>query len=102
VIEWRNHCNAASIFEPLTTIEAQGNHHGLLTAPDGWKPGDRIDVGDLYLRTITPAEQARALRFPAEHVISAPTNKLQTLMAGNAHAVNVAHWIARRLREVLG
>jgi DNA (cytosine-5)-methyltransferase 1 len=101
VIEWRNHCDAASIHEPLTTIEAQGNHHGLLSAPHGWQPGDRIEVGDLHLRTISPTEQARALRFPAGHVMSGRTNTENTLMAGNAVAVNVAHWIAARLRPVL-
>jgi DNA (cytosine-5)-methyltransferase 1 len=101
VLEWRKHCWGASIHEPLTTIEAQGNHHGLLTAPPDWQPGDRIEVGDLHLRTIRASEQARALRFPDHHVMSGGTTKLNTLMAGNAVAVNVAHWLATRIRDVL-
>src|SRR6185503_15932914 len=64
VIEWKNHADVCSIHQPLTTIAAQGNHDGLVTAPDGWRPGMRLDVRDLHLRTITPAEQARGMRFP--------------------------------------
>jgi DNA (cytosine-5)-methyltransferase 1 len=100
VIEWKNHADCCSIHEPLTTIAAQGNHHGLVTAPDGWRPGMSLDVRDLHLRTITPEEQARAMRFPDTHVMCG-TGTQRTSLAGNAVPVNVGRWVAERLREVL-
>lgn len=100
VIEWKNHADCASIHEPLTTIAAQGNHHGLVTAPDGWRPGMPLDVRDLHLRTITPAEQARAMRFPDTHVMCGNVTQ-RTSLAGNAVPVNLGRWVAERCREVL-
>lgn len=100
VIEWKNHADCCSIHEPLTTIAAQGNHHGLVTAPDGWRPGLQLDVRDLHLRTITPDEQARAMRFPAQHVMCG-TGTQRTSLAGNAVPVNLGRWVAERVRAVL-
>lgn len=100
VIEWKNHADCCSIHEPLTTIAAQGNHHGLVTAPDGWRPGMALDVRDLHLRTITPAEQARAMRFPDAHVMCGNGTQ-RTSLAGNAVPVNLSHWVAGQIREVL-
>lgn len=100
VIEWKGHADCCSIHEPLTTIAAQGNHHGLVTAPNGWKPGDLLDVRDLHLRTITPAEQARALRFPDGHIMCGNVTQ-RTSLAGNAVPVNVARWVGESCAEVL-
>jgi DNA (cytosine-5)-methyltransferase 1 len=100
VIEWKNHADCASIHEPLTTIAAQGNHHGLVTAPEGWRPGMPLDIRDLHLRTITAPEQARAMRFPDDHVMCG-TGTQATSLAGNAVPVNVARWLGEKVREVL-
>jgi DNA (cytosine-5)-methyltransferase 1 len=100
VIEWKNHADCESIHAPLTTIAAQGNHHGLVTAPDGWRPGMSLDVRDLHLRTITPAEQARAMRFPDEHVMRGSASQ-RTSLAGNAVPVNVARWLGEQAKAVL-
>lgn len=101
VVEMRRNCNAASIHEPLSTVTAQGRHHCLVTAPEGWKPGMPMEVNDLHLRSIYPPEQVRALRFPDEHIMAARTDKELGLLAGNAIPVNVGHWLGAQVREVL-
>jgi DNA (cytosine-5)-methyltransferase 1 len=42
VLEYRNHCDAASGLEPFSTIPAQGNHHGVVFAPPGYRPGEPL------------------------------------------------------------
>lgn len=100
VVEWRNHCDAASMHEPLSTVSAQGRHHGIVTAPDGWRPGMPLGVHDLRYRVIEPHEAKRALRFPDDYRFCG-TKGQQHSLAGNAVSVNVAHWIGKQIREVL-
>jgi DNA (cytosine-5)-methyltransferase 1 len=101
VIEWRNHADCSSIYEPLTTITAQGRHHGLVTAPEGWEPGKPLDILDCCVRSITPAEQARAVRLPKEHILLGQTDTELTSLAGNVVAVNVAHFLGKAGASVL-
>ncbi len=100
VIEWRNHCDAASMHEPLSTIAAGGRHHGIVAAPEGWKPGSPLSIHDLDYRAIDPHEQKRALRFPGEYEFRGNLTQ-QTSLAGMAVAVNVAQWVGERVMAVL-
>jgi DNA (cytosine-5)-methyltransferase 1 len=100
VMEYRNHCDAASGWEPLTTVSAQGYHHALVAAPDGWQHGQPLSIHDLTYRMITSREQARVQRFPDEYLLCGTPDQVR-LQAGNAVAVNVARWIGERLADVL-
>jgi len=100
VIEWRKNCAAAAMHEPLSTIAAGGRHHGIVAAPEGWRPGQHLTIHDLSYRAIEPAEQKAALRFTPEYVFCG-NKKQQTSLAGNAVSVNVGHWVGAAVREVL-
>lgn len=100
VVEWRKNCDGASAHEPLSTITAQGRHHGIVAAPEGWRPGMRLDVNDVTYRAIRPREQAAALRFPPSHIMLGNLTQ-QTSLAGNAVAVNAARHFADRIKAVL-
>lgn len=100
VLEWRRNCDAASMHEPLSTISAQGNHHGIVAAPEGWRPGRPLTIDDLSYRIIAPSEQKAALRFAPDYVFCGNQTQ-QTSLAGNAVAVNVGHWVGAAVREVL-
>lgn len=100
VIEWRKNCAAAALHEPLSTISAGGRHHGIVSAPEGWRPGQRLSIHDLDYRAIEPHEQKRALRFAADYRFCGNKTQ-QTSLAGNAVAVNVAQWVGERVMAVL-
>lgn len=63
--------------QPLATVCASGNHHGLL-------PGGKVaDVDDLGFRMLDPAEYAAAMEFPDQYIWLG--NKRERVrMAGNA------------------
>lgn len=100
VIEWRKNCAAAAMHEPLSTIAAGGRHHGIVAAPEGWRPGQRLSIHDLNYRAIEPHEQKRALRFAEDYQFCGNKTQ-QTSLAGNAVAVNVAQWVGERVMAVL-
>lgn len=100
VLEYRNHCDAASGLEPLSTLSAQENHHALVAAPQGYRAGEPFSIGDLTYCVITGREQAAAQRFPAGSVLEGNGADV-TRQAGNAVAVNTARWIGERLAGVL-
>ncbi|ACU72923.1 C-5 cytosine-specific DNA methylase [Catenulispora acidiphila DSM 44928] len=100
VMEYRNHCDAASGWEPLTTVSAQGYHHAIVAAPEDWEPGAPLSIHDLTYRMITSREQARTQRFPDEYILCGTAADVR-LQAGNAVPVNVARWIGERLADVL-
>ncbi|MET7696750.1 DNA cytosine methyltransferase [Streptomyces sp. NPDC005485] len=116
-----------AIADPLASITAGGNHHGLVvpyrkgdatttgmplhtiatrtsaglvldTAP-GPEPSG-IEVEDCYFRMLSPREHLRAQRFTDEYQVLGHGGE-QTKQAGNAVPANVAQWIASRLLEVL-
>ncbi len=112
-----------SVDEPLTTVAAGGNHHGLvvpyyatgvarsteepfptatvkdrfgLAQPDGAVP----DVMQAHYRMIQWYEQARAQRFPAIYQMTGNAGE-KTAQAGNAVSCNVAQWLGERIAEAL-
>ncbi|MEV0650054.1 DNA cytosine methyltransferase [Phytomonospora sp. NPDC050363] len=121
VIEYRRNSTGSTVADPLATITAAGNHHGLLIPyrkalprPTSQPlhtlatrdsaglliPAADVDIAEMLYRMLTPREQASGQRFPLSYVIHG-TAKEQTMQAGNAVSVNVAHWIATLLAAVL-
>ncbi len=119
----RNNVLPTSAWEPLTTVSAQGNHHGLVVpyyrtgvASPTRHPfptmttrdtcGLAVDsVGELdvmacHYRMVQWYEQARAQRFPTSYRITG-NNGERTAQAGNAVSSNVAQWIGEQCAEVL-
>jgi DNA (cytosine-5)-methyltransferase 1 len=80
ILEYRNHCDAASGLEPLSTVSAQGNHHAVVAAPPGYVPGGKLSINDLTYRVIKPTEQAASQGFPSSYTMCG-TRKEQTLQA---------------------
>lgn len=78
---------------PLSTL-ATREAHGVLHAPE-------LVVEDCYFRMLKPREAASAQRFAPDYVIHGNKGE-QQMQAGNAVAVNVAHWLGRQTAEVLG
>ncbi|SDL15204.1 DNA (cytosine-5)-methyltransferase 1 [Nocardioides sp. YR527] len=76
---------------PLSTI-ATHDQHGVLRV--------EISVEDCYFRMLSPREAANAQAFPQTYVITGSKAEQQK-QAGNAVAVNVAHWLGRQVARVL-
>jgi DNA (cytosine-5)-methyltransferase 1 len=119
VVEYRNHATASPVIAPLATVTAQGNHHGLVIPYRKGSPKSTaqplhtvstvdsagllrpaVQIEDCYYRMIQPREQASAQRFPLGYRITGNRGE-QTMQAGNAVAVNAAHWLGERLAAVL-
>ena len=106
------------VTHPLATIAASGNHHGLVipysttrplhtisTRDSGAllrtpSPDHTVEVEDAWFRMIQPREQLLAQRFPTDYVVHGNKSE-QTLQAGNAVSVNVAHWIGHHIATAL-
>ncbi|WP_306320527.1 MULTISPECIES: DNA cytosine methyltransferase [unclassified Streptomyces] len=114
-----------AIADPLASITAGGNHHGLVipyrkggstttavplhTIATRESAGvvlgaedtpDEIAIEDCYFRMLSPREHLRAQRFTDDYQVKGHGGE-QTKQAGNAVPANVAQWIASRLLEVL-
>ncbi|NUP36369.1 MAG: DNA cytosine methyltransferase [Streptomyces sp.] len=114
-----------AIDDPLASITAGGNHHGLVIpyrrgcatttgtplhtiatresagvvlAADTTPP--QLAVEDCYFRMLSPREHLRAQRFTDDYTVLGHGGE-QTKQAGNAVPANVAQWIATALLEVL-
>jgi site-specific DNA-cytosine methylase len=59
-----------------------------------------LDVMDCRFRMFCAREHLRAQRFPDSYIVHG-TGEEQTMQAGNAVSANVAHWIGRKVAEVL-
>lgn len=59
-----------------------------------------IAIEDCHYRTLKPREHLRAQRFLDSYRVAGNLGE-QTMQAGNAVPVNVAHWIGAQLLEVL-
>jgi hypothetical protein len=59
-----------------------------------------VDVADCHLRMISTREPLEEQRFPKDYIVRGNLEE-QTMQAGNAVSVNVAHWLGRRLAPVL-
>jgi DNA (cytosine-5)-methyltransferase 1 len=119
VVEYRNHAAPRPISRPFGTVTAQGNHHALVIPYRKAKPkttreplhtvstvdsaallSPAVEIDDCYYRMIQPREQASAQRFPLDYRITGNQGE-QTMQAGNAVAVNAAHWLGSRIAAVL-
>ncbi|MET7912694.1 DNA cytosine methyltransferase [Streptomyces avermitilis] len=114
-----------AVADPLASITAGGNHHGLVIPYRKGNPtttagplhtiatresagvvlgadslGEEIELGDCYFRMLSPREHLRAQRFTDDYTVLGHGGE-QTKQAGNAVPSNVAQWIASRLLEVL-
>ncbi|MCW2871279.1 DNA cytosine methyltransferase [Actinacidiphila oryziradicis] len=114
-----------AIADPLASITAGGNHHGLVipyrkghpttTAHPlhtiatresaglvlgSDAPPEDIALEDCYFRMLSPREHLRGQRFSDDYTVLGNGGE-QTMQAGNAVPSNVAQWIASALLEVL-
>lgn len=119
VVEYRNHADVSPITAPIGTVTAKGNHHGLVIPYRKAKPKTTreplhtvstvdsagllqpaVAIEDCFYRMLQPREQASAQRFPLDYRITGNQGE-QTMQAGNAVAVNAAHWLGSRVAAVL-
>ncbi|WP_037609481.1 DNA cytosine methyltransferase [Streptacidiphilus rugosus] len=114
-----------AVLDPLATITAGGNHHGLVipyrrgSAKTTAEPvhtiatresaalvlgadttAAEIAIEDCWFRMLSPREHLRAQRFTDDYTVLGNVGE-QTAQAGNAVPCNVAQWIATKLLEVL-
>jgi DNA (cytosine-5)-methyltransferase 1 len=114
-----------AIADPLASITAGGNHHGLVIpyrkgAPTTTAhplhtiatresaglvlgsdaPPEDIALEDCYFRMLSPHQHLRGQRFTDDYTVLGNGGE-QTMQAGNAVPSNVAQWIASALLEVL-
>ncbi len=117
---------AVSAEEPLRTVSAEGNHHGLvpphllipyygngkattvdnpigaLTTRDRYgliTPA--IDVEDVLFRMLEPREIARAMAFADNYIVLGETNREKVVQYGNAVTPPVAELIISALAEAV-
>ncbi|MFI1701447.1 DNA cytosine methyltransferase [Streptomyces bobili] len=95
IVTLRNHCDASSLDEPIGTLTAKGGGHHYLARPTA-----EMSVDECEYRPLTIREKARAQGFPDHHTF-AGDEEAQRLQVGNAVPVNVAAWLARRVKAVL-
>lgn len=94
------------VTEPTRTITVTGGNHALVV-PERKRPttsygGDLpFSLDDVRFRMLGPTEHLRAQRFWDDYDTSAANKSETTKGAGNAVAVNVAHWIGDEIKEVL-
>ena len=73
-------------YDPLATVSAGGNHHGLV----------RLDpTGRAMHRMLTNRECARSQGFPDDYLFVG-TNKQVKSQIGNAVPVGIARWLGQR------
>lgn len=93
VIPYRKGAKPYRVTDSALSTMATRDQHGVLRAA--------VDVEDCYFRMLTPREAANAQRFPRSYVIHGNQGE-QQMQAGNAVAVNVAHWLGSQVAKVLG
>lgn len=76
---------------PLSTM-ATRDQHGVMRPPP--------NVEDCHFRMLTPREAANAQAFPRDYIIHGNQGE-QQIQAGNAVAVNVAHWLGGQAAKAL-
>lgn len=96
-----------SINRPTHPITASGGGNHALVVPERKRPASRYEgdlpfaLDDVRFRMLGPREHLRAQRFADDYDTSAANKSETTKGAGNAVAVNVAHWIGDQIKEVL-
>lgn len=111
---------AKPLSNPLGSITTRDHHALVIPYRRGMKPHRAADgplgtqsthtsegvlrpavaVEDCHYRTLKPREHLRAQRFVDAYRVAGNQGE-QTMQAGNAVPVNVAHWIGKQLMEVL-
>ena len=97
------HLNS-SVWEPTHAITGTGGNHALVVPRTGRpEPCEELpfDLDDASFRMLGPVEHLRAQRFWEGYDTSAANKSETTRGAGNAVAVNVAHWIGDQVKEAL-
>lgn len=96
-----------SIDRPTHPITATGGGNHALVVPERKRPETRyggdlpFELDDVRFRMLGPKEHLRAQRFADDYDTSAANKSETTKGAGNAVAVNVAHWIGEQVLAVL-
>lgn len=93
VVPLRNHNTAKSVHEPLDTIAAAGNHHGLTI------PAARVE--DCEFRMLEPYEIKQAMAFDRDYLMLG-TRREQVRLAGNAVTPPAARDLVGAVAEALG
>lgn len=97
-----------SIDRPTHPITASGGGNHALVVPERKRPASRyegdlpFELDDVRFRMLEPREHLRAQRFADDYDTSAANKSETTKGAGNAVAVNVAHWIGGEILGALG
>ncbi|MCS3426717.1 DNA cytosine methyltransferase [Leucobacter aridicollis] len=97
-----------SVARPTHPITASGGGNHALVVPERKRPACRYEgdlpfaLDDVRFRMLGPREHLRAQRFADDYDTSAANKSETTKGAGNAVAVNVAHWIGASVLEALG
>lgn len=91
VVPYRKRVKPHKTTEPIGTQATREQHGVMRAAPD---------IDDCYFRMLSPREAANAQRFDRDYVIRGTKGERQ-MQAGNAVAVNVAHWIGRQVADGL-
>jgi DNA (cytosine-5)-methyltransferase 1 len=95
-----------SVGEPMPTIVAAPNVS--LVIPERKRPTEvyagelPFSIDDVRFRMLGPTEHLRAQRFWEGYDTSAANKSETTKGAGNAVAVNVAHWVGENVAAALG
>lgn len=95
-----------SVMEPTHAITATGGNHALVVPqrkrPESMFEGELpFSIEDVRFRMLGPTEHLRAQRFWEGYDTSAANKSETTKGAGNAVAVNVAHWVGEHVLEAL-
>ncbi|MEU1312195.1 DNA cytosine methyltransferase [Streptomyces cinnamoneus] len=118
-----------AISEPLATVCASGNHHGIVTAPDLVVPyysngtaspvsrpmptvttverhgalygGTVTSVEECRFRMLEPHEYAAAMAFPADYRLLANDKRTRVLMLGNAVTPPAARDLVAMVSEAI-
>lgn len=94
------------VTEPLPTMVAKPNVSLVTPMPRpkvtaSMEEVDAVDISDYRFRMLRWREHANAQRFPSDYVFTGNGSE-NTLMAGNAVASNVAHYLGQLARIALG
>jgi len=95
-----------SVLEPTHPITASGGNHALVI-PSRKRPTEMFEgelpfsLDDVRFRMLGPTEHLRAQRFWEGYDTRAANKSETTKGAGNAVAVNVAHWVGQHVKEAL-
>lgn len=93
LVTLRGHNAPKPVSEPMDTVCAGGNHHGLMTVTDD-------DVSACRFRMLEPDEVKRGMAFPADYAMLG-TRREQVKMAGNAVTPPAARDLISTVAEAL-